>query len=46
MALCKGGKVIDYIVGFAELGNVDDFPTERLRLSLAARQVSPAEAIR
>eukprot|EP00958_Prasinococcus_capsulatus_P012830 scaffold1298_cov382-Prasinococcus_capsulatus_cf.AAC.8 len=39
LALCKNGKVVDYIVGFNELGNVDDFPTERLRLALAARQV-------
>ena len=37
IAICKDGKVIDYIVGFDELGGSDDFPESRLRMSIAAR---------
>ena len=37
ICICKDGKVIDYIVGFDELGGSDDFPESRLRMSIAAR---------
>ena len=35
IALIVNGKTKDYIVGFTELGNCDDFPTERLQCRLA-----------
>ena len=35
MALVKDGKTIDYIVGFADLGNSDDFDTEMLEWRIA-----------
>jgi hypothetical protein len=37
LAVCKDGKIIDYIVGFDELGGSDDFPMSRLRMAIAAR---------
>jgi hypothetical protein len=36
LALIKQEKVLDYVVGFDELGGRDDFSTETLRLRLAA----------
>ena len=35
IALVKEGKTIDYIVGFADLGNSDDFDTEMLEWRIA-----------
>ena len=35
LALVKKGKVVDYLVGFDDLGGVDDFKTETLALCLA-----------
>ena len=36
LALCRAEKVVDYVVGFDDLGGRDDFSTETLRLRLAA----------
>ena len=30
LALVKLGKTVDYVVGFADLGGADDFPTSAL----------------
>ena len=35
IALVKDGKTTDYIVGFADLGNSDDFDTEMLEWRIA-----------
>ena len=35
LALVRKGKVVDYIVGFDDLGGVDDFKTETMALCLA-----------
>ena len=37
LALISKEKVLDYIVGFDDLGGTDDFPTEHLRLVLASK---------
>ena len=37
LALISKEKVLDYVVGFDDLGGTDDFPTEHLRLCLAAK---------
>lgn len=34
LALIKNGKVEDYVVGFEELGQTDDFSTQALELQL------------
>lgn len=39
LALIKHEKVIDYVVGFDELGGKDDFSTETLAERLAATDV-------
>ena len=36
LALIKSEKTVDYVVGFDDMGGRDDFPTEALRLRLAA----------
>lgn len=35
IVLCKGAQTIDYIVGFDELGGVDDFSTEMMEWRIA-----------
>ena len=35
LALIKREKILDYVVGFDDVGGTDDFPTEHLRLLLA-----------
>jgi hypothetical protein len=42
LALVKLGKTVDYVVGFADLGGSDDFPTA----ALAARWRPRARALR
>ena len=37
LALISKENVLDYVVGFDDLGGTDDFPTEHLRLCLAAK---------
>ena len=39
IALIKDGKTIDYIVGFQDLGNTDDFDTEMLEWRIARANV-------
>ncbi|KAK6641023.1 hypothetical protein RUM44_012722 [Polyplax serrata] len=39
IALVKDGKVVDYIVGFTELGNCDEFSTEMLEWRIAQRDI-------
>ena len=39
LALISKEKVLDYIVGFDDLGGSDDFPTEHLRLVLASKNM-------
>jgi len=39
LCLVKNSKVMDYIVGFDDVGGSDDFPTEHLRLVLASKGV-------
>tara|TARA_B100000475_G_scaffold194168_1_gene169497 strand:- start:234 stop:896 length:663 start_codon:yes stop_codon:yes gene_type:complete len=39
LALISKEKVLDYVVGFDDLGGTDDFPTEHLRLCLAAKNM-------
>ena len=39
LALISKEKVLDYIVGFDDLGGTDDFPTEHLRLVLASKNM-------
>lgn len=34
ICLAKDGKTVDYVVGFTDLGNVDDFPTEMMEWRL------------
>lgn len=46
ICICKDGKVIDYIVGFDELGGSDDFPESRLRMSLPRATASSGTATR
>ncbi|KAK9820972.1 hypothetical protein WJX81_003934 [Elliptochloris bilobata] len=36
LALVKLGKTVDYVIGFADLGGSDDFPTSSLAARLAA----------
>ena len=35
----RDGKVVDYIVGFTDLGNTDDFPTVVLEWRIATQQL-------
>lgn len=35
IVLCKEGKVVDYIIGFDDLGGVDDFSTEMMEWRIA-----------
>ncbi|KAA0202612.1 hypothetical protein HAZT_HAZT007713, partial [Hyalella azteca] len=39
LVVVKDGKTKDYIIGFSELGNVDDFSTEMLEWRLARSDV-------
>ena len=39
IALIKDGKTVDYIVGFADLGNTDDFDTEMLEWRIARADI-------
>lgn len=39
LCLIRNAKVVDYIVGFDDVGGTDDFPTEHLRLVLASKGV-------
>ncbi len=39
IALIRDNKPIDYIVGFADLGNVDDFDTEMLEWRIATQSI-------
>lgn len=39
IVLCKSGQVVDYIVGFDELGGEDDFSTEVLEWRLAKSEM-------
>ncbi|TRY99043.1 hypothetical protein DNTS_032769 [Danionella cerebrum] len=39
LALVKDGKTKDYIVGFTDLGNIDDFPTEMLEWRLGCSDI-------
>eukprot|EP00227_Mantoniella_beaufortii_P007519 CAMPEP_0197591988 /NCGR_PEP_ID=MMETSP1326-20131121/14315_1 /TAXON_ID=1155430 /ORGANISM="Genus nov. species nov., Strain RCC2288" /LENGTH=226 /DNA_ID=CAMNT_0043157593 /DNA_START=78 /DNA_END=758 /DNA_ORIENTATION=- len=39
LALISREKVMDYLVGFDDLGGSDDFPTESLRMCLAAKNM-------
>lgn len=39
MALVKDGKTKDYIVGFADLGNTDEFTTEMLEWRLGCSDI-------
>jgi len=39
IALLRDGKVIDYIVGFSDLGNTDDFATPVLEWRIATQQL-------
>lgn len=39
VVLCKDGKVVDYIVGFDDLGGVDDFSTEMMEWRIARNGV-------
>lgn len=39
IALIKDSKTIDYIVGFSDLGNTDDFDTEMLEWRIARADV-------
>lgn len=39
MALVKDGKTKDYVVGFADLGNTDDFSTEMLEWRLGCSDI-------
>lgn len=39
LALIKDNKPIDYVVGFADLGNTDDFDTEMLEWRIARADV-------
>ncbi|KAK2706242.1 thioredoxin domain-containing protein 9-like [Artemia franciscana] len=39
MALVKSSKIIDYIIGFTDLGGIDDFSTELLEWRLAKGHV-------
>jgi hypothetical protein len=39
LALISDGKVVDYVVGFDDLGGSDDFPTEHLRCLLANKSM-------
>ena len=39
LCLVRNTKVVDYIVGFDDVGGTDDFPTEHLRLVLASKGV-------
>ncbi|KAJ8297579.1 hypothetical protein KUTeg_024110 [Tegillarca granosa] len=39
ICLAKDGKTVDYIVGFADLGNVDDFPTEMMEWRLGRADI-------
>lgn len=39
MALVKDGKTKDYIVGFTDLGNTDEFPTEMLEWRLGCSEI-------
>ncbi|XP_066476874.1 thioredoxin domain-containing protein 9 [Tiliqua scincoides] len=39
LALVKDGKTTDYVVGFTDLGNTDDFPTEALEWRLGCADI-------
>ena len=39
LALVSNSKVVDYVVGFDDLGGSDDFPTEHLRCLLANKSM-------
>lgn len=39
ICLLRDGKVVDYIVGFTDLGNTDDFKTEVLEWRIATQQI-------
>jgi|TARA_B100001142_G_C14191585_1_gene600196 hypothetical protein len=39
LACISKEKVLDYVVGFDDLGGTDDFPTEHLRLCLASKNM-------
>lgn len=39
LALVKDGKTKDYIVGFTDLGNTDEFPTEVLEWRLGCSDI-------
>ena len=46
LALISKEKVLDYVVGFDDLGGTDDFPTEHLRLVSRPRTCSTTRARR
>lgn len=37
LALIRAEKTVDYVVGFQELGNTEDFPTAALEARLQVR---------
>lgn len=39
LALVKDGKTKDYVVGFTDLGNTDEFPTEMLEWRLGCSNI-------
>ncbi|KAG8196567.1 hypothetical protein JTE90_003580 [Oedothorax gibbosus] len=39
IVLCKEGKIVDYIIGFDDLGGVDDFSTEMMEWRIARANV-------
>jgi thioredoxin-like negative regulator of GroEL len=41
LALIRSGKTVDYVVGFQDLGGVDDFPTSVLEARLLVRDYNP-----
>ena len=45
LALIRSGKTVDYVVGFQDLGGVDDFPTSVLEARLLVRDCQPLSGI-
>ena len=41
LALIRSGSTVDYVVGFQDLGGVDDFPTSVLEARLLVRDCQP-----
>lgn len=41
LALVRLGKTVDYVVGFADLGGADDFPTSALAARCGGNDAMP-----